>query len=61
MPARSSGQLVIAVLFEAQKHFGRITDQNRDQVAQWVRRRMAELTQQAAQRDAKAAAAGEQE
>lgn len=37
------GQLVIAVLSEALKHFGAITRENQADVTWWVRSRVAEL------------------
>jgi hypothetical protein len=64
---RGSGQLVVAVLSEALKKFGRIGPHNTEQVARWVRRRVRELTGDQAEVtpfqpkgfDAKARAAGD--
>jgi hypothetical protein len=59
--ARGGGPypLVVPVLFEALKKFGRIDEHNSEQVARWVRRRMAELQAESEPVDAKARAAGE--
>lgn len=55
------GQLVVAVLYEAVKRFGRINAQNEAQVVKWVQKRVNELTKQAEKpepRDGRALAAG---
>lgn len=61
MIARGGGPypLVVPVLFEALKKFGTITPHNQEQVAQWVRRRMQELTAEQQPEDFKVAAAGD--
>lgn len=43
MSGGNHGPVIIAVLSEATRKFGRVTDQNRDQVASWVRRRLNQL------------------
>lgn len=42
----ASAALVIAVLYEASKHFGAefSRPENREQVARWIRKRVRELT-----------------
>ncbi len=61
MTVRGGGPfpLVVPVLFEALKKFGRIDEHNSEQVAMWVRRRMQELSADDEPVDAKARAAGE--
>ncbi len=52
--------LIVAVLEEARQKFGPDTDENREQIARWVQKRVAELqTGTREVHDHKAAAAGE--
>ena len=53
----ASGQLVVAVLFEALKKFGRIDADNSEQVSRWVKRRVDEIRNGAEPRDGRMAAA----
>ena len=38
-----NGAVIIAVLSEAVKHFGKITPENEAEVARWVQRRVREI------------------
>lgn len=52
--------LVIALLFEAQKKFGRITESNQAQVSRWIQRRVREITRERDPVDGKARAVGDE-